>query len=100
LKDLLTDANEDKQTYSELQFTTPIITDAQTVAVEEKEGIFSLIYSSGTSGEPKGIIVSRRSWRLDNLAEPNFFVPNVIMSYSALAHGMVREEQDIIARAH
>jgi hypothetical protein len=35
-------------------------------------------------------MVTQHAWKTDNTSEPNFFVPNVIMSYSPLAHGMDR----------
>jgi fatty acid CoA ligase FadD9 len=38
----------------------------------------------------KGVIISRRGYKLDNVNYANYTTPNVIVSYAALGHGMDR----------
>ncbi|KAJ6232560.1 long-chain-fatty-acid--coa ligase [Anaeramoeba flamelloides] len=74
--------NEDKEEKEETQ-------EMEKSTIKKDDKIFSLIYSSGTSGSPKGILLHQGGWLKSNNT-PIFITPLVSMSYSPLAHGMDR----------
>jgi long-chain acyl-CoA synthetase len=87
-KTILSTVEINDTTESGISLLTPITT--KIIRPIDTTVPFSLMYSSGTSGKPKGIIVTQQGYKLDNLHHANFNTPNVLVSYSALGHGMGR----------
>jgi len=57
--------------------------------LENDHDLYTLMYTSGTTGSPKGVVVDKRRWKLD-AQSGNFLgqaTPVTMISYLALAHG-------------
>eukprot|EP00010_Vexillifera_abyssalis_P006329 CAMPEP_0201547444 /NCGR_PEP_ID=MMETSP0173_2-20130828/3907_1 /ASSEMBLY_ACC=CAM_ASM_000268 /TAXON_ID=218659 /ORGANISM="Vexillifera sp., Strain DIVA3 564/2" /LENGTH=500 /DNA_ID=CAMNT_0047956493 /DNA_START=330 /DNA_END=1832 /DNA_ORIENTATION=+ len=78
-----------QETYAGISLNSSI-EDAQTKAIQRQEDdIVSLIYSSGSTGQPKGVIETEKRWNVQ-LSRAMFLNPHVVYSYAPLAHGMDR----------
>ena len=58
------------------------------ISPEESEEIYSLMYTSGTTGFPKGVTVTKRRWLVDARSNPFSGQSDpTVVSYMSLAHG-------------
>lgn len=57
--------------------------------ISSPDAVISLLYSSGSSGRPKGIVEQQSRWMVQ-LRRVSNHVPHVVLSYAPLAHGMDR----------
>ena len=58
------------------------------IPIGESDEIYTLMYTSGTTGNPKGVAVTKNRWLLD--AKSNLFLGQsepTVVSYMSLAHG-------------
>jgi len=57
----------------------------------DPKSLFTIIFSSGTSGKPKGVMINKKRWKKDAESSGIALTPNQrAVSYMALAHGADR----------